>query len=121
MAAKKTFSDYLPNPVNPAAMFRSEPAAEEKPAKRQTMKKQPPKKAGVKPIDSSFPEISYDEGSALYSKETKSRRVQLLIQPGLYEEGKQRAEDLGIRSFNDYITQLVQNDLEHAKEGAADK
>lgn len=106
MAAKKTFSEYLPSPVNPAAMFRSEPAAEEK----RTAKKDAP-------INSAFPKTVYDGAEPIFSYETKSRRVQLLIQPSIYEEGKRRAAALGIRSFNDYITQLVQNDLENAKKG----
>lgn len=43
--------------------------------------------------------------------ETKSRRVQLLMQPSLHEKLKRRAEEQGM-SFNNYVHQILENAVE---------
>lgn len=47
--------------------------------------------------------------------EAKSRRVQLLMQPSLYDKVKEAATAQGI-SFNDYVHQLLEKSLETKEE-----
>ena len=41
--------------------------------------------------------------------EKRTRRVQIVLQPSLYERAKAKAESCG-KSFNDYIHELLEND-----------
>lgn len=41
--------------------------------------------------------------------EKRTRRVQIIMQPSLYEKAKAKAEALD-KSFNDYIHELLEND-----------
>ena len=86
MASKKSFSANMP-----AEMFVSE---ETKEASR-SKSTQPP--AGYKP----------DYGVI----ETKSRRVQLLMQPSLHTKLKAEAERQGV-SFNDYVHKVLEKAVE---------
>lgn len=42
--------------------------------------------------------------------EKRSRRVQLVLRPSVYEKAKAKADSLGI-SFNDYVHALIDSDL----------
>lgn len=42
--------------------------------------------------------------------EKRSRQVQIILQPSLYERAKEKAEIYG-KSFNDYIHELIEADL----------
>lgn len=42
--------------------------------------------------------------------EKRTRRVQIVLQPSLYERAKAKAESCG-KSFNDYIHELLENAL----------
>jgi predicted DNA binding CopG/RHH family protein len=42
--------------------------------------------------------------------EKRTRRVQIVLQPSLYERAKAKAESCG-KSFNDYIHELLENDV----------
>ena len=89
MAQKKSFKD------NPALQFISTAAEEteerEQPVARATTEKAP---EGYKP-------------NPLYI-ETKSKRVQLVLQPSLYEKAKAKAQSGGYASFNDFVHQLLE-------------
>lgn len=43
------------------------------------------------------------------NKEIKSQRAQLVLKPSVYEQGKERAEALGL-SFNSYVIELIKAD-----------
>lgn len=43
--------------------------------------------------------------------EKRTRRVQLVLQPSLYERAEAQYKALGYRSFNDYITSILEADL----------
>ena len=88
--AKKSFKD------NPALQFIStaETETEEReqaPVQRASVSKSP---EGYKP-------------NPLYI-ETKSKRVQLVLQPSLYEKAKAKAKSGGYASFNDFVHQLLE-------------
>lgn len=84
MASKKSFSANMP-----AEMFLSEETT------KQTGTPTAP--TGFKPNPSFI--------------ETKSRRVQLLMQPSLHSRLKEKAQDNGL-SFNDYVHQILEKSLE---------
>lgn len=46
---------------------------------------------------------------ALYEKRT--RRVQLVFSPSLYEAAEEHSRQLGFRSFNDYVNRLIEEEL----------
>lgn len=60
--------------------------------------------------------------------ETKSKRVQLLVQPSLYSEAKNISKDLGISlndfihraiqeaTYNDYVRGLIEKDVKEEQE-----
>ena len=83
--AKKTFKD------NPALQFISteESTAEQTQETAQT--EQPPKGYKLNPL----------------YLETKSRRVQLILQPSLHEKVKQAAQSEGV-SFNEYVHRVLE-------------
>ncbi|MEE3451661.1 MAG: toxin-antitoxin system HicB family antitoxin [Acutalibacteraceae bacterium] len=89
--AKKTFKD------NPALQFISteESTAEQTQETAQTEQpdtaKQPPKGYKLNPL----------------YLETKSRRVQLILQPSLHEKVRQAAQAEGI-SFNEYVHRVLE-------------
>ena len=39
--------------------------------------------------------------------ENKTQRVNLLLQPSVYKQAKKQAKQLGFKSFNDYINELL--------------
>ena len=93
MASKKSFKPEL---KNPAMSFISTPE-EETPAEEKETKKREAAPSGFKK-------------NPLYV-ETKTRRVQLLMQPGLHEKVKARAVREG-KSFNDFVHALLEKAVE---------
>lgn len=90
MASKKTFRDQI---ENPAELFISKP--EEKPAVADRVEGTPAKApAGYKP-------------NYLYI-ETRSKRLQLLIQPSLLEKLRAKAQSEG-RSVNDVVHLILED------------
>lgn len=85
---------------NPAMMFISQPQAEEPQRNRVTLKAQPK----ASPLQAAQPK------RAPQGAETKSRRLQLLLTPSLYEAVKERAEAEGL-SVNETISELLQTAL----------
>ena len=89
--AKKTFKD------NPALQFISteentpEQESSQAPAERPAPPEQPPEGYKLNPL----------------YLETKSRRVQLILQPSLHERVKQAAQTEGI-SFNEYVHRVLE-------------
>ncbi len=89
--AKKTFKD------NPALRFISteentpEQESSQAPAERPAPQEQPPEGYKLNPL----------------YLETKSRRVQLILQPSLHERVKQAAQTEGI-SFNEYVHRVLE-------------
>lgn len=88
MAAKsKSFKDQM----NPAMKFISQPQPEEQGAPQQSKASAAPEGYKLNPL----------------YVETKSRRLQLLVQPSLHEKIKARASASG-RSVNEYIHSLLE-------------
>ena len=89
--AKKTFKD------NPALQFIStekntpEQESSQAPAERPAPPEQPPEGYKLNPL----------------YLETKSRRVQLILQPSLHERVKQAAQTEGL-SFNEYVHRALE-------------
>ena len=105
----KSFTDKMKSKAaeNPAMMFISQPepqaAPETKKATRKTSRKaeaSPLQAERIIPADRPTPP----------RKEYKSRRLQLLIQPSLYEEIRDRAEAEGL-SVNEEIHNLLRQAL----------
>ena len=90
MASKKTFKDSL---ENPAELFITKPA--EKPAETEKVQGTP-----AKPPEGYKPNYLYIE--------TRSKRVQLLIQPSLLEKLKAKAQSEG-RSVNDVVHLILED------------
>ena len=91
---KKSFKD------NPALQFISEPQQEEPVEQQKPQENKPIAKSNEKP----------PEGyklNPLYV-ETKSRRMQLVLQPSLYERVKKGANAAGL-SVNEYVHQILDN------------
>ena len=90
--AKKTFKN------NPALQFISteESTAEQTQETAQT--EQPPKGYKLNPL----------------YLETKSRRVQLILQPSLHEKVKQAAQTEGV-SFNEYVHRVLEQAVKEKK------
>ncbi len=44
--------------------------------------------------------------------ERRTRRVQIVLSPSLYEKAENRYKALGFRSFNDYVNKLLQLDTD---------
>lgn len=93
MAKKKSFIGE-----NPALQFISTAETETQPAEREPMPAQP------KP--SQKPPKGY-KLNPLYV-ETKSRRLQLVLQPSLYDKVKAGAAAAGL-SVNEYVHQILEN------------
>lgn len=89
MASKKSFKTEL---KNPAMSFISNPEPE----------------TPAEPKQETAP--SGYKKNPMYV-ETKSRRVQLLMQPGLYEKVRARASGEG-KSFNDYVHALLEKAMD---------
>ena len=51
-------------------------------------------------------------------KEYKDRRIQLLMKPSVYRNGKREAEKRGI-SFNEYVSQLIEHDTDKSMNSLA--
>lgn len=101
MAKKKDFSNMM---ENPAMAFISTP--EEQPKEKKAAGKKAPVKKNLRGDLRGAP-----DGYRLDPRyiEMKTRRVQLVLQPSVYDAGKQEADRQGI-SFNDYISALVRAD-----------
>lgn len=108
MAAKKTFTDT----VNPALQFitpttdapatpSKPPRAKRQPSKASSTNKAPKVKANAAPE-------GYKVNPAFV--ETKSRRLQLLMQPSLHDRIKARAAAEGL-SVNEYIHKALEEAL----------
>ena len=107
----KNFTDKMRSKAaeNPALMFISqaeEPQAAPEP--KQTRKNT--RKAEDTPLQAEKRTIVPAERPVPPRKEYKSRRLQLLIQPSLYEEIKDRAEAEGL-SVNEEIHNLLRQAL----------
>lgn len=89
MAQKKSFKD------NPALQFITAPEDQEPEAPEQPA-----------PISTEKPPAGY-KVNPLYV-ETKTRRLQLVLQPSLYERVKARARASGL-SINEYVHQTLDN------------
>ena len=86
--AKKSFNDA----PTAAAMFISTPA--------------PQAAEMVPPVPEMAPEMA-PASRAETPRETKSRRVQILLQPSLHRDAKAAADSMGI-SLNDFISRALQ-------------
>ena len=101
---------------NPALMFITQPQEKaqkaEEPAKKsrtqqETRGHSPQAKKAAQKASKATPQIrSAQAPRAAQGTEAKSRRLQLLIQPSLYEEVKARADEEGT-SVNDQISSLL--------------
>lgn len=97
---------------SPALMFISQPQeqaqkAEEPAGKKETRGHSTQAKKAAQKASKAMPQIrSAQAPRAAQGAEAKSRRLQLLIQPSLYEEVKARAEAEGT-SVNDQISTLL--------------
>lgn len=94
MAKKKSFNTDLTEALNPAMQFISAPAQEKREAQEQPT--------------GDAPEGYYT--NPLYI-EKKSRRLQLLIKPSLYEKLKQRADAQTGGSVNEAINAILEDAL----------
>ena len=112
MAAKKSFADAI---INPAMQFITPPQAEApteategpaapRPSGPSAKSKAKAKKQPSGPRRSSAPE-GYKPNPAYI--ETKSRRLQLLMQPSLHDRIKARAAAEGL-SVNEYIHKTLE-------------
>lgn len=54
--------------------------------------------------------VTIPKGMKFELTEKKSKRVQLIMQPSLYEKAKAKADRLGI-SFNEYVHAIIDNDV----------
>jgi len=109
----KSFTDKMKSKAaeNPAMMFISQPEPEAAPETKRTTRKTT-RKAEDSPLQAA-PEIRAATTSGRPvppRKEYKSRRLQLLIQPSLYEEIRDRAEAEGL-SVNEEIHNLLRQAL----------
>lgn len=107
MASKKTFTVA----VNPAMQFITPPTEAPAPRKQPMAKRQPSKASAssttkVKTTDA--PD-GYKANPAFV--ETKSRRLQLLMQPSLHDRIKARAAAEGL-SVNEYIHKALEEAVE---------
>jgi len=93
--AKKSFI----NNENPALQFISN-VPEEEP------------KAPKIPVEQMLTEVpdEYKPDFRITRKEKKSRRLNLVIKPSVYEKTKEKADLLGV-SVNDYISQVLEQAL----------
>lgn len=91
MAQKKSFKD------NPALQFISTAGTEDTEEREQA----PEQRASVSKAPEGY------KPNPLYI-ETRSKRVQLVLQPSLYEKAKAKAKSGGYASFNDFVHQLLE-------------
>lgn len=94
--------DYTKSP----ALAFIEPKAEQEQA---TETKQEPKTKGGKGLRT----ITIPEGMTLNPDmfiEKRSKRVQIVLRPSVYDKAKAKADRLGI-SFNEYIHALIDTDI----------
>lgn len=109
----KSFTDKMKSKAaeNPALMFISqaeEPQAA--PAETRTPGKRTRKAEEPSPLQAQVERAIIKAGATPPRKEYKSRRLQLLIQPSLYEEIRSRAEAEGL-SVNEEIHNLLRQAL----------
>ena len=110
MAAKKTFTDA----VNPALQFITPPTeAPAAPSKPPRAKRQPGKSSTNN--TNKAPRVKTTDAPDGYKAnpafvETKSRRLQLLMQPSLHDRIKARAAAEGL-SVNEYIHKALEEAL----------
>lgn len=109
MAGKKSFTEK----ENPALAFISTPeperaedtAASRKPAKKAEGKKSNPETSAPAHVKTTDAPEGY-KANPLFV-ETKSRRLQLLVQPSIHEALKEAAKAEG-RSLNDYVHVILE-------------
>lgn len=108
---KKTFTDRIQQiAANPTLQFISTPEAAPEPQKApQTAEKKPERKTSSA---SSTPQRAPQARRAQpqYDEETKSRRLQLLLQPSLYDELRAKAAQEHI-SVNEMISIILKDFL----------
>ena len=110
----KSFTDKMRSKAaeNPALMFISQPEPQAAPEAKKATRKTT-RKAEASPLQAA-PETKRAATSGARTtpprKEYKSRRLQLLIQPSLYEEIRDRAEAEGL-SVNEEIHNLLRQAL----------
>lgn len=100
----KTFKDKMQQKaVNPTLQFISQAEEPEASTKPQTVEESKPKASrGSSKRKAAPPPPPAHRAQTQYGEEAKSRRLQLLITPSLYEAVKARAAEER-RSVNDYI------------------
>ena len=105
----KSFTDKMKSKAaeNPALMFISQPEPQAAPEPKKTTRKTTSKKE-ASPLQAE--RIIPADRPTPPRKEYKSRRLQLLIQPSLYEEIRDRAEAEGL-SVNEEIHNLLRQAL----------
>ena len=109
--ATKTFKDRIQNKnVNPTLQFISQPeeAATEPQERPQEAEKQRPEKSISSAAGTPQRAPQARRAQPQYDEETKSRRLQLLLTPSLYEAVKDQATREG-RSVNDLINSILQD------------
>lgn len=104
MSKTKSFKDTAIDTANPATRFISQPGAEATPAKGKTAKAARPASKGGAAAGHREP-MEGVPVKPLYV-ETKSRKVQILIQPSLHELLKERAAKTG-ESVNETIHSIL--------------
>lgn len=110
----KSFTDKMKSKAaeNPALMFISQPEPQAAPETKKAATRKTTRKTESSPLQAA-PEIrpTVTSGRPVPPrKEYKSRRLQLLIQPSLYEAIKDRAEAEGL-SVNEEIHNLLRQAL----------
>ena len=107
----KNFTDKMKSKAaeNPAMMFISQPEKPQAAEETRTPGKRT-RKAETSPLQAEKAPIIPAARPTAPRKEFKSRRLQLLIQPSLYEEIRSRAEAEGL-SVNEEIHNLLRQAL----------
>lgn len=64
----------------------------------------------IQPVEKKRTASTHSKGRGLLQAqayEQKSQRVNLLLQPSIYKAAKKQAKQLGYKSFNDYVNELL--------------
>lgn len=114
MASKKTFTDA----VNPAMQFITPPTETQAEAPAPSSRPPRAKKQPRRPSASSAPKVKTTDAPEGYKAnpafvETKSRRLQLLMQPSLHDRIKARAAAEGL-SVNEYLHKTLEEAIGRA-------
>ena len=116
MSSKKTFKESMKNPALQFISVGDEetetveiPAAAEEPEAKKTEAAGGRREAAQVVFAARNPPARYTT-SPLYF-ESKSRRLNLLVQPSIYEKAKIKAQESG-KSFNDFVHMLLEQATE---------